>query len=208
MRLDFITTIILLVLLVYVLYTPTNQEVEKRAESVSAFARDYDYFMTDLQNMVINGDQEPRYRLRADKYTHYPEPEHSLLEAPDMLIYRDAEPRWHITSQRGRMEPEPSVTGESARGSSVPDNSVPGRKVELGGNVVARWHEPQKEELNIYTEYLAIYPDAERFSTDKQVTIVINGSRLVATGMKGDLNTDRVKLLADVKGHYDKKESE
>ena len=188
LRLNLLAAALLTAFGLYLLNSSTREEVGELSGSELALNQDYDYFMTEVDSTRFRRDGSPAYRIRARRYTHYPEPDHGRMEAPAFVLYGNTPEPWRITAEQGRVQMD-----------TVRDE----QRVVLRDNVVIRGTGPAGREVNIYTEFLSIYPESRYVSTDAEVRLVSAGGRLSGTGMTADLNTNQVQLKANVRGIYE-----
>ena len=163
---------------------------EGRADDAadSLLEQDFDYYMTGVDSTSFSLDGNRRFRLQAERATHFPDPEYTLVDRPNLVVYREQGNPWHITAQHGRITPERGAGGE---------------RVELSEDVVITHEDEEGRELNVYTEFLTLYPERKLASTNLEVRFVMDGGELTGTGMVADLNARRVELLANVRGRYE-----
>jgi LPS export ABC transporter protein LptC len=76
------------------------------------------------------------------------------------------------------------------------------RTIQLSGDVVATGIEDKQNVVIIRTQELNMDPTTREASTDGEVTIDYNGRILNALGMRANLESNQVKLLADVNGNF------
>ncbi len=76
------------------------------------------------------------------------------------------------------------------------------RIIHLSGDVVATGIEDAQNTVIIRTQELSMDPATREASTDGEVTIDYNGRILNALGMRANLESNQVKLLADVNGKF------
>src|SRR5690606_8890640 len=134
-------------------------------------------------------DGQPRYRLRAERLTHYPQPDHSDVEAPDLEIYPEGEQQpWLITARQGRILHAPGGSGAE--------------RVDLQRDVHLRHENAAGRALDIFTEFLQIWPDERRAASDLEVRSETSGAWVTGLGMRADLESNSVQLLENVQGSY------
>jgi len=76
------------------------------------------------------------------------------------------------------------------------------RTIHLSGDVVATGIEYKQSVVIIRTQELNMDPTTREASTDGEVTVDYNGRILNALGMRANLESNEVKLLADVNGKF------
>jgi lipopolysaccharide export system protein LptC len=76
------------------------------------------------------------------------------------------------------------------------------RVIHLQGNVVATAGDDVQKRVVIRTEQMDIDPATREASTDREVAIDYNGRILNALGMRANLDSNQLQLLADVNGTF------
>ena len=72
--------------------------------------------------------------------------------------------------------------------------------MRLRGNVVL--DNPGGKRMTVQTEALNVYPDANRATSDQQVTITQPGATIRGCGLEAQLDTQRVTLKSEVRIRY------
>ncbi len=145
-------------------------------------SHDPDMFIEDFTVTTMNDNGIPRYRLQAERMTHYPHNDSSELETPYLEFYQPGKPSWHIQSAHGRV-----TSG--------------GAEVRLLGNVrIRRIATENSPEVTILTRNLRVRPEEKTASTTQQVDFSSPGYTVQAVGMQADLGKHRLQLLSHVKG--------
>lgn len=188
MRTRLLVIAILSIVLLLLLDTATDDQSGDNSGRLGGLAEDFDYYMRGVDSTRFDMSGRASYRIRAERFTHYPEPDHTLVEAPDLVIYREAEPPWYITARNARVN-----TDGDGRTHSV----------ELSGDVVLRHEDTEGRELNIYTDYLTLYPETRIVGTDREVRLESGGLRLNALGLAADLNDQYIHLTGEGRGIYE-----
>jgi lipopolysaccharide export system protein LptC len=125
-----------------------------------------------------------QYTVTASRMVHFADDDTTELAAPQVVKRGDG-PRVTITAERG------SVTQG-------------GEEAFLHGNVlVQRAATPEREELQVHTEYLHVYAEKKIARTDQPVTITEGRSVLSGVGMEYDENAGRFALSSQVRGRFD-----
>jgi lipopolysaccharide export system protein LptC len=121
-----------------------------------------------------------KYKLFADRMTHYAQTDNLDLVSPRLLSLRPDEPRVQAVAQLAHVEND-------------------GERIRLSGNVVlTRASPPGEPPLRVSTEMLLALPDLDRYSTDRPVLVDHGADSIQAHGMELDNITRRVEFLADV----------
>lgn len=147
-----------------------------------------DYVLTDFNVVVLNKEGRESFTLRAPQLTRNPADKTMDIVTPLFLI----PPRtggnggpWEVRSQRGW------VNGE-------------GDEVRLRGQVKADSTNANGKPINIATEQLNVFPDANRATSDVQVQMIQPGTILTGQAMEADLDSKNINLK-DVKVRYEAK---
>ncbi len=146
---------------------------------------DPDYIVENFTATRMNKDGTPRYILSAKKMVHYPDDDTTHLESP---VFR------HIDGGK----PEINITANTGLLTSGSEDAY------FTGNVkVVREARDNDPELRAFTSFLHIIPDQDLAKTDKPVTLTDPHSIVTAVGLELNSDTRVLKLLSNVKGHYD-----
>lgn len=161
-------------------------KVKDRGEPDSVM---WDFKRTDMD---ING--RPKAKLQAELMKHYPLDDSVELEAPVMEIYNEKNVMpWHVTGERGWL----SGDGEKL---------LLYGKVYIWRNETPKTNEADEElvkEIEMITTDLKILLKEEYAETPNFVMILSGQSKVTAIGMQANFENRNLKLLKDVRGHYD-----
>ena len=182
------TALMLVILIVYLSTGQDDIQVESRTNVLAD--QDFDYFMSDFETTRFLPDSSRQFHLRAERLTHFPDPEHTRLDQPRITLYPSANdaPPWHIRSVSARIEDA---------------FEEPGQRIDFMGDVVITREDNAGRIVNIYTEFLSVYPQSHFASTDEAVSLISADSEVHSVGMRAALATNHIELLADVRGHYE-----
>ncbi len=150
-----------------------------------------DSIMWDFKRIDMDENGLPKAKLEADLMKHYPLDGSVELESPVMEIYNEDQVMpWHVTGERGWL-------------------SGDGEKLLLYGKVYI-WRDevengqPEiKKEIELITTDLKILLKEEYAETPNFVMIISGQSKVTAVGLQANFLTRNLKLLKDVRGHYD-----
>ena len=143
---------------------------------------DPDYIVDGLSASKMDAQGRLTHTLRAQKMTHYPDEDLTVLIEPRFVAYSEGEPPVTITSRQGRM----SGNGE---------NVYFEREVR-----VVRAPSGNTGELVVQTNFLHVIPDAKIAQTDQPVTIRDANLLVNASGLELNSETRVLKLSGRVKG--------
>ena len=144
-----------------------------------------DYIVDGLSAMRMDHDGRVKHTLRAQKMTHYPEDDLTLLVEPKLVTFTEGRSPVTVTARHARV----SGNGENVY-------------FEDGVRVVRAPH-GGRTELVVETNYLHVIPEANDAKTDKPVTIRDATAVVVASGLELNSETRVLKLQGRVKGTYD-----
>ncbi|MEX2365535.1 MAG: LPS export ABC transporter periplasmic protein LptC, partial [Pseudohongiellaceae bacterium] len=88
MRLHLAYIIMLSAVILYLLLTASDENVAEITDSEIALSQDYDYYMTGIDATHFSLQGEPEYRLQAQRLTHYPDPDYTMIDAPGFVIFQ------------------------------------------------------------------------------------------------------------------------
>lgn len=144
-----------------------------------------DYYFDQFTTTVMGENSRPRYKLSAAHLDHYPDDDSKVLTALQLDFYPVDEASWQISAEHGL------VTARN-------------RLIRLTGKVrLVRAATPQRPAVTLDTDELLIYPKEKRARTDTLVMIRAGRDTIRARGLRVDLNTGQLELLANVQGHYE-----
>ena len=129
------------------------------------------------------------YRIRAISIVHYPDADHTLLEAPRLTLYRPGEPPWEVSAERGRI-----IGGSALLDAGTGPRSVSSETVELADDVVVQRQRPGEGFIALRTEALTLYPAREYAETRRPVIIDTESGRTTAEGLRANLEAGTLDL--------------
>jgi lipopolysaccharide export system protein LptC len=143
-----------------------------------------DFFAENIALTGFDSLGRPRYRLFADRMTHFGNSDDIDLVSPRLLSMRADQPQVQAVS----------LTAHAQNN---------GQMVQMRGNVVVtRAGFAGRAPMRMETEELSALPDEDRFWTDAPVAIQSGASLLHAHGMDFDNVARHVELRADVSGVF------
>lgn len=159
----------------------SNRQQRKRQAAVTA-ARVPDYFLRDFTATTMDTQGKPAQRLTAQLMDHYSDDNSMLLTAPQLTLYQRHGTPWQLDAARGR------ITGN-------------GREVLLSDGVhMAHGNGPDR--LTLTTDHLRVRPRRHYAETDAPVTVATPQGKVQAVGLRADLASGQLQLLAKVRGDY------
>jgi lipopolysaccharide export system protein LptC len=143
-------------------------------------AEDFDYFLQDMQLDRFAPDGSLQYHLAAERVTHFPEPEYSLLEQPSLHWFDPQQPDWTLQARQGDLRQDASGT----------------TRLLLQEDVVARRAPGEGATLTLRSASLLVLPDSGEASTGDEVFIEDVGTDLHGSGMQAWMREGRIRLGA------------
>jgi lipopolysaccharide export system protein LptC len=174
---------------------PREAPIERILDDAPQAVRDLgepDLYMETAEISQFSRDGVLAYLIRAAAIVHYPEAEHTLLEAPRLVLYRDEEPPWEASARQGRII---GGTGLLDAGPGGAGDTPPGREtVELEDDVLIQRRRPGEGFMELHTERLTLYPGREYAETERPVIIDTHSGRITADGLRADLAGGTIAL--------------
>ena len=144
-----------------------------------------DYIVDGLSAARMDQDGRVKHTLRAQKMTHYPEEDMTVLAEPKFVTYAEGRSPVTVTSRQARM----SGNGENV----FFEDQVRVVRAPFGA----------RSELVLETSYLHVIPDANVAKTDRPVTIRAAGAVVTASGLELNSETRVLRLQGRVKGIFE-----
>lgn len=177
--------VLILVLLGLALVTSTLVwKLRPQARPVPAEEARSDYTLENFELVTLDEDGKESFSVRAPHLERDPQGKSLTITLPNFSFPGTAGGRWTATAGTAWVGPK----GEKVRLL---------RDVDMIGPVG-----PLGARTRMQTAELEILPKQDTASSPAVVTISRGDSILKGTGLKADLKTHRVELLADVKGRY------
>ena len=140
-----------------------------------------DYILHDFEIITLKKDGSEGFTLQAPKLARTPDNHEMNIDQPTFLFPDKSGNRWRSRSATGWVNSE-------------------GNEVRLRGNVLL--DNPGGKRMTVQTEALNVYPDANRATSDQQVTITQPGATIRGRGLEAQLDTQRVTLKSEVRARY------
>ena len=153
-----------------------------RADSAN---HDPDYIVDGLSAMRMDPEGRIKHTLQAQKMTHFPEDDVTLLAEPRFVTYSEGRAPVTVTSRRARV----SGDGEDV----YFEDQVRVVRAALG----------QQSELVVETNYLHVIPDAHIARTNRPVTIHSDAGVITASGLELNSETRVLNLQGRVRSTFD-----
>lgn len=143
-----------------------------------------DYILENFELTTLDEQGQESFSVQAPRLERDPRGKSLTLTLPQFSFPDPDGGRWHATSQTAWV---------ADKGVEVRLND----KVEMIGPPT-----PLGDRTRFNSEHLQIFPKQDLVRTEDPVTISRADSILRGTGLRADLKTNQVQLLANVKGRY------
>lgn len=179
---------ICLMALLWVLNRSTEISADRDPGDEAALAAEYDYYITGMRTTNFDGlSAAVTSQLEAQRVTHYPEGDRSILEAPRLLSFQSQGNTWQVTAEHGTLHPDPE------RGDERLDLRFQVDLQQPGSSTAPR----------LLTEALTVFPGREEAYSDQAVTLILRGMQMDGIGMQAWLADHRIRILEDVTSTYE-----
>lgn len=111
------------------------------------------------------------------------EDDFTTMTQPELTLYTEGQP-WRVLAKNGRI-------------------TEFGAKLTLSGEVTIWQTQDNGDTTKLITERLVLYPQSKRIDTEQAVEIRSPLGTMTAIGMEVNLETRNIKLLEQVRGHYE-----
>ena len=146
-----------------------------------------DFYLKNFTSNRTNTDGLTKFILSAKKMENYKHLNLNTMEQPKFIRYKNGLPESRISGQKGHLKSD-------------------SEEIIIQKNVVlTRLGTPTKKALNLYTNQLNIFTKEEIVTSDLPVKIIQEPNiEISGTGMRYDKKESTIKLLKNVKVHYEK----
>lgn len=177
-----IITFMIIAALAYVSWLLNDKTQAVKQITDKSIRHDPDYYANNLETYILDETGSPGYYLKTTALTHYPDNNTTELSEPEFLLFKQGQITWSINAASGQIKP---------------DNN----KIYLSGNVLAQ-DKFTKQKTRLKTNTLLLKPESKTAETEAHILIEDSHGKTEATGLSADLNNNRLKLLANVRGVY------
>lgn len=191
LRLHVLAIIVLGAIVFYLLDSATDEDVLDISRLLELSEQEYDYFMANVDSMHYTLDGRADYRFRADRVTHFPNPEVSLIDAPRFILFQEDQSAWRINALSGRLEMDPDRNQE---------------RLVLVDDVIIDGITAQGRPVRITTDALTLWPEDGDMRTDRDVLLESDGFITTSQGLFADINTNVIRQLANGQMQYEQRE--
>jgi LPS export ABC transporter protein LptC len=175
--------ILIIAFITYWLKTEVEKELLiKKNNNVSG----PEFYLRNFNSIQTKKNGAIKFKISAKSMEQYDYAEYAILDKPYFTKYRNKKPYSYIKSNSGKV-----ISG--------------GDKYLFTDNVVlTRLKTKKKREMKLFTDQLDILPNLDIILTKKPVKIIQEPSiEIYGVGMKYDDKEGIVKLLSNVRVHYD-----
>jgi lipopolysaccharide export system protein LptC len=186
-RLTILFPLILAAFLAFITFW-INTSVEQQVLKANGSNRHAsDYMMENFVTTQTDPAGNLKYTLAAEKMTHYPDDDSTVLEQPQFTQYAINKPYTKIEGKHGNV-------------------SSNGEEIEILEDViVVREASAAHGEMRVLTDKLIIFPNQNLAKTDRPVVINQAPKTVIhATGLIYDKRKKTIQLLNKVNAHYEK----
>ncbi len=163
---------------VLIVILPQQQQNIKKADSP---AESNSYYLQQFSLTAMNAQGIKTYTVKGDKLHQDEISGESTLTNPSLVIYRDTHSDWQIQSKQGLVSKDHAY-------------------IKLSDSVHAEHTDQQN--ITVDTKSLEIFLEENRIVSNEEVTISHNAGTLTGKGLVADLESNTIKLNANVKGYY------
>ena len=164
----------------YVEDTPTSVAAES---TIDMQATQSDYYLEDFVTQKFSQNGALEYEVSGDTLLHYPEDDRSEIINPDVTLHRPPV-TWKVASEKGLLVKDPET-------------------FTLQGDVRVERTAQNQAAVQILTKDLSINTQSNLLSTTSKVTIDAKTWQLEADGLQSSIDSGKLNLLSNVKGHYE-----
>ncbi|MGH8565444.1 MAG: LPS export ABC transporter periplasmic protein LptC [Gammaproteobacteria bacterium] len=147
-----------------------------------------DSYMEGFTRTAMDESGQVKTHLYAERMFHYPDDDSTRLTRPRIEILDDGPP-WYAAAETGFVDAKGEVVLLRGEVRIWRDNASGGRAIE------------------VITTRMRVLPTVRYAETDDPVTLVTPESVTHAVGMRGDLRSNRLELLKQVRTRYETRPS-
>ena len=145
-----------------------------------------EFYLNNFNSVQTKKNGDVKFIIKAYKMEDFDYAEYAILKKPHFIRYKNSQPYSYIKSNIGKV-----ISG--------------GDEYLFSDNVIlTRVETNKKRRMELFTDELDIFPNINIVLTKKPVKIIQEPSiEIYGVGMKYDNKEGIVKLLSNVKVHYD-----
>lgn len=164
-----------------------NQEVKKElSEDAKNLNNAADFYLSNFSSKHMNQSGNIKYIITGKEMKNYKHSEKTLILQPKFVNYENSKPISNITGKSGEIKNQ-------------------GDEIIIKENVILnRLPNNSKKLMSLYTSQLNIVPTEDIVFSKKAVKIIQEPNiEIDGVGMKYDKKENTIKLLSNVKVHYE-----
>jgi len=143
-----------------------------------------DYFLKEFTATTMDKSGKPAYQIKASHLEHYPDDGSMKLESPFITFYENNIKSW---------------TAQANEAIILKDNE----KIHLTGDVVLKQIVNTKNiPMTFSAAQLTIEPKQNLAYTKSKIKLIQGSNVIQATGMRADMNKNRIEFLSKTRSHY------
>ena len=184
-KLHYLTALLLIILLAIVsswIFESIEKSPILKKEKIR---HDPDYFLKNFTSTSMNHTGKPAYQIKAEYLEHYPDDDSMKLQKPLFSFYENNIKTW--TAQAN----EAVILQKS-------------QQIHLTGNVILNQIliSGKNSAIKLTAEQLTIEPKLNLAHTKSKIKLYKGSSYIQATGMRADMNKNRIEFLSRTRSHY------
>lgn len=146
---------------------------------------DPDYFLKNFTATTMDNKGKPAYQIKAQHLEHYPDDDSMKLQHPLFSFYKNNIKTW---------------TAQANEALIIQDNE----KIHLTGQVILSQVSPDKNSapMVLTAEQLTIDAEKNLAHTKTKIKLQKGDNTIQATGMRADMNKNRIEFLSKTRSHY------
>ena len=185
-KLHYLTALLLIILLAVVSGWIFESIEKKPATTKQKVRHDPDYYLKNFTATTMDQLGKPAYQVKASQLEHFPDNDSMVLQQPRFSFYRNNKITW--TAQ--------------ADEALVLNNS---EIIQLNGRVILNQVQQagiKEPPIHLTAEQLTIEPGENIAHTKSDIKLTQGKNYIQATGMRADLDKNKIEFLSNTRSHY------
>lgn len=185
-KLHYLTALLLIVLLAVVSGWIFDSIEEIPGTTKEKVRHTPDYFLKNFTATTMNDKGKTAYQVKARHLEHYPDDDSMKLQQPLFSFYSNNKKIW---------------TAQANRAQILNSNEI----IHLSGNVILKQivHSKTKSQpIHLNAEQLTIETERNIAHTKSKIQLKKGQNYIQASGMRADLNKNKIEFLANTRSHY------
>ena len=185
-KLSTIFVLLLIIIIAFITYWLKTEVEKELLTKNNNNASGPEFYLKNFNNVQTKKNGDIKFTIKAKNMEEFNYAEYAILKKPHFTRYKNSKPHSFIKSNHGKV-----ING--------------GDKYLFTDNVIlTRIKTKKKREMRLFTDELNILPNIDIILTKKPVKIIQEPNiEIYGIGMKYDNKEGIVKLLSNVKVHYD-----